>query len=175
MRLPTYPTGAMICRVYCGKILMEESLHHLGCRNLVNNRINYQPQQVSWISSINSITFTTRETHPFCSCCHSTTCFLPGRRQRGGVHSIHSNAGGQWQFQGGEGNWEQGEQWKLSSFWFGWRMKLPSPKLSGIVPENRPKAKRKGSSSKHPFSGAMVLRRVYDMCILLLGKKLRFI
>ena len=41
------------------------------------------------------------------------------------------------------------------------------------TPENRPKAKRKGSSSKHPFSGAMVLRRVYDMCILLLGKKIK--
>ena len=127
LHLPTYPAGA----IYCGKILMEESLHHLGCLNLVNNGINYQPQQVSRISSINSITFTTRETHPFCSYCHST-CFLPGRRQRGGVHSIHSNAGGQWQFQGGEGNWEQGEQWKLRGFWFGWRMRLPSLKLLKI-------------------------------------------
>ena len=30
-------------------LLMEELLHHLGCKNLVNSGINYQPQLVSRI------------------------------------------------------------------------------------------------------------------------------
>ena len=34
-------------------MLMEEILHHLGCKNPVNNGINYQPQLVSRLSSIN--------------------------------------------------------------------------------------------------------------------------
>ena len=36
-------------------LLMEVILHRLGCKHpVINNGINYQPQLVSWISSINS-------------------------------------------------------------------------------------------------------------------------
>ncbi len=35
-------------------LLMEEILHHLGYKNPANNGMNYQPQLVSRISSINS-------------------------------------------------------------------------------------------------------------------------
>jgi len=45
--------GFCLCKV----LLMEEILHHLGCKSIVNNGINYQPQLVSPISSINSIVF----------------------------------------------------------------------------------------------------------------------
>ena len=41
--------------VWTNILLMAEILHHLGwCQNLVNDGINYQPQLVSRISSINS-------------------------------------------------------------------------------------------------------------------------
>ncbi len=41
--------------IYWQLRLMEESLHHLGCKKLVNNGINYQPQPVSRISEPSTV------------------------------------------------------------------------------------------------------------------------
>ena len=51
------PSGSM-SNLRGVQLLMEEILHHLECINLVNNGINYQPQLVSRMSSINSISKT---------------------------------------------------------------------------------------------------------------------